>query len=180
MAPERARGLPAGDGGSEGMKRSAVIFDRDGTLASCQGHLVEQDPPDWGEFNAWIPLDAVVPETAALFHLLREFTDLALIITTGRMDDQRRPMLDWLEKHGLYPDRLIMRHHKDRRVDSVVKLEMYREQIEPLYEVRLVVDDRPQVVAMWRELGLPVLAVTDPTITPPILNALTSPSGPVS
>lgn len=151
------------------MKQPAVIFDRDGTLASCQRHLVADGQSDWGEFNAWVPFDAVVPEVAALFRLLREQTELALIVTTGRTGDLRFQMSAWLEKYDLWPDRLYMRGAKDRRVDSTVKLEIYERFIAPEFDVRLVVDDRPSVVQMWRSIGLPVIAVSDPVITPPLL-----------
>jgi hypothetical protein len=152
-----------------GISRPAVIFDRDGTLASCQRHLVSDGNSEWGEFNAWIPFDAPVPEVAAMFRMIRNHSDLAIIITTGRTDVYRIQMSSWLEKHDLWPDRLFMRNAGDRRVDSTVKLEIYRRFIEPEYDVQLVVDDRPQVVEMWRSIGLPVIAVTDPVISPPIL-----------
>ena len=150
-------------------RRPAVIFDRDGTLASCQRHLVSDGQKNWDEFNGWLPFDAVVREVAALFQLIRQHTDLALIVTTGRTDNLRPQMLAWLEKYALTPDRLYMRRHGDQRVDSTVKREIYVNFIEPEFDVQLVVDDRPQVVEMWRSIGLPVLAVSDPSIKPPIL-----------
>ena len=157
------------------MKRKAVIFDRDGTLASCQRHLVQDGRSDWDEFNAWIPLDAEIPETAALFRLLRQHTDLTLFVVTGRMDDQRVSMLSWLQKYDLYPDQLLMRHHRDRRADIIVKREIFEKFIEPEFDVQLVVEDSPRVVEMWRSIGLPVLAVSDPGIPPPILRSLLAP-----
>tara|TARA_R110002020_G_scaffold227539_13_gene438195 strand:+ start:10087 stop:10632 length:546 start_codon:yes stop_codon:yes gene_type:complete len=50
---------------------------------------------------------------------------------------------------------LYMREEGDNRKDSIVKREMYEEYIKPHYNVKLVLDDRNQVVDMWRELGLP-------------------------
>lgn len=148
----------------------AVIFDRDGTLGSCQRHFVDGSlgRQDWGEFNNWLRFDAPVPGVAALFRLLRETTNLKLLITTGRDESLRRPMMDWLEKHSLHPDYLLMRRAADRRLDSVVKKELYDMFIEPYYDVKLVIDDRPQVIEMWRAEGLPVIAVADPGLPPPI------------
>jgi hypothetical protein len=84
--------------------------------------------------------------------------------------DRRRRiiMVDWLVKHQLPVDLLLMREGGDTRVDSTVKREMYERHIAPVYEVKYVVDDRPQVCSMWRELGLTVMQVTDPGILPPI------------
>ena len=36
------------------------------------------------------------------------------------------------------------------------------------FDVRYVIDDRPQVCDIWRELGLRVMQVVDPGIEPPI------------
>ncbi len=77
-------------------------------------------------------------------------------------------MQDWLDKNSLPIDLLLMREGGDQRLDSIVKREIYLRDIEPFYRVLFVVDDRPQVVATWQELGLPVLQVTDPGILPPI------------
>lgn len=150
------------------MRPKAVIFDRDGTLASCQRHLVACEKPDWDAFNASLPFDAPVPAVATLFRLLRYSSDVRLIITTGRMDFLRPAVLAWLDKHNLMPDRLFMRATGDQRPDYVVKEEMYREWIEPEFDVQLAIDDRPTVVAKWRELGIPVIAVEDPGLPPTI------------
>jgi hypothetical protein len=54
-----------------------------------------------------------------------------------------------------------MRRAGDRRKDWVVKSELYREHIEPRYDVLLVLDDRDQVVRAWRGLGLTVFQVAE-------------------
>jgi len=96
-------------------------------------------------------------------------------MTSGRAEGDRHgdrhrkfALQDWLYKHSLPIDLLIMREGGDQRIDSTVKQEMYFEQIEPYFNVLLVVDDRQQVVDMWRDLGLRVLQVKDPDILPPI------------
>jgi len=153
--------------------RPAVIFDRDGTLASVK-HVAPttKDKGAWAQFNAALPFDAPVPVVAGLLRAIRP--DVTRIMTSGRMagdrvGDEHRwyQMRNWLIKHDLPIDILLMRQGGDTRLDSIVKEEMYR-QISKRYDVRYVVDDRPAVVQMWRSLGLPVLAVTDPGILPPI------------
>jgi hypothetical protein len=47
-----------------------------------------------------------------------------------------------------------MRELGDSRPDAVVKQEMYEEYIKDKYNVLAVFDDRPSVVAFWRDLGL--------------------------
>ncbi len=56
---------------------------------------------------------------------------------------------------------LHMRATGDMRKDAVVKQELFNTHIRDHYDVRYVIDDRNQVVAMWRELGLTVLQVAD-------------------
>jgi len=54
-----------------------------------------------------------------------------------------------------------MRATGDNRKDSIVKKEIYEGIIKPVFDVKFVLDDRNQVVEMWRSLGLTVLQVAD-------------------
>lgn len=156
------------------MKPPAVIFDRDGTLASVAYCApTTKDSGAWANYNAALRFDAPVPAVAALLRSVRP--GVTRIMTSGRMGgdhpgDRRRQfaMQDWLAKHDLPIDLLLMRDGGDHRVDSVVKRQMYLDRIAPFYDVRLVVDDRPSVCDMWRDLGLHVIQVVDPDIQPPI------------
>jgi FMN phosphatase YigB (HAD superfamily) len=148
-------------------RQPAVIFDRDGTLFSVAHHMGEDGPNSWESYNGLVAFDAPVPRIAALWHAIRP--GVTRIVTSGRMEHTRRDMAFAFHKHGIFPDLLLMRRNKDTRRDSIVKTEIYRAEIEPYFDVRYVIDDRPQVVDAWRELGLPVLAVRDPGVLPAIL-----------
>ena len=50
---------------------------------------------------------------------------------------------------------LWMRAAKDTRGDDVVKAELFDAHIRRRFHVRVVLDDRDRVVALWRRLGLP-------------------------
>jgi hypothetical protein len=53
-----------------------------------------------------------------------------------------------------------MRKNNDQRKDSIIKFELFENHIKDKYYVELVVDDRQQVVDMWRrKLGLTCLQV---------------------
>jgi hypothetical protein len=155
-------------------RRPAVIFDRDGTLASV-AHIAPTDRSDssWAAFNAALRFDAVVPRVAALLRSVRP--DVARIMVSGRAEgdwpgDRRRrfAMQDWLVKRELPIDHLYMRSGGDGRLDSTVKRELYERDIAPFFDVRCVIDDRPAVIDEWRSLGLYVVAVKDPGILPTI------------
>lgn len=151
----------------------AIIFDRDGTLASLHNAPTEKNDKSWAEYNAAMIFDTPVPVVAGILHAIRP--GVARLMTSGRAEgdtpgDRRRLFLmaSWLVKHQLPIDRLFMRVGGDRRLDSVVKEEIYRERIEPFYDVRYAIDDRPQVCDLWRSLGIPVMQVVDPGVLPTI------------
>jgi hypothetical protein len=47
-----------------------------------------------------------------------------------------------------------MRAAKDNRRDDVVKRELYKRHVRDHFDVLFVLDDRTQVVRMWRSRGL--------------------------
>lgn len=56
---------------------------------------------------------------------------------------------------------LHMRPAGDRRRDSIVKAELFDRHVRDQYRVLVVLDDRKQVVEMWRSLGLTCLQVAE-------------------
>ena len=56
---------------------------------------------------------------------------------------------------------LLMRKDNDDRKDSIVKKEIYDNEILGKYNVLFVLDDRDQVVKLWRSLGLVCLQVAN-------------------
>ena len=74
--------------------------------------------------------------------------------------------LAWLSKYCKLYDMevnpaLFMREQDDNRKDSIVKKELYQGQIAKLYDIKFVIDDRQQVVDMWRSLGLVCFQVAE-------------------
>lgn len=66
----------------------------------------------------------------------------------------------WLLRHlGIPFEGPYMRTARDDRKDEVVKCELYDREIKPHFEVLCVLDDRDQVVRMWRAVGLVCLQV---------------------
>ena len=57
---------------------------------------------------------------------------------------------------------MFIREDDDTDKDRYVKLELYKKHIKPYWKVDLVLDDRNQVVEMWRHgAKLPCLQVAD-------------------
>ncbi len=148
------------------MARRAILVDLDGTLASVQWrvHHVTRAPRDWKAFFADMGSDTPVPWVVDL--LRADHGETAKLIVSGRPDEYREVCRVWLERNGVPYDELILRSTGDFRPDHVVKSDLFEREIAPRYDVALVLDDRPSVVAMWRGLGLYVIQPTDPGLNP--------------
>lgn len=86
------------------------------------------------------------------------------VFMSGRTNTCREASIDWIDKNTLISREdieLYMRKAGDNRKDSIVKEELYREHIQPNYYVDFVLDDRNQVVEMWRRLGLTCFQVAE-------------------
>ena len=133
-------------------KPIVVICDLDGTLAIHDGRRpYEYEKCDTDLVNE--------PVLAVLEGLLLRDVFLQVIFVSGREDSAREKTEHWLwERCSFARPTLFMRKSGDGRRDVIVKEEIYREHIEPNYQVFLVLDDRNSaknpVVAMWRNLGL--------------------------
>lgn len=160
--PRRAASSPAGPTGLP----PAVVVDLDGTLTSAgwREHHLGPDRRDWAAFFAGMEHDAPVKPLVELVDWVAAHA--AVILLTGRPDEHEAVIRRWLADHGVVYDRLMMRASGDRRPDTVVKRERYRRDIAPHHDVRLVIDDRPRVIEMWRTEGLYVLTAIDPRLDP--------------
>jgi hypothetical protein len=131
-------------------RHPAIIVDLDGTLALMNGRgPFEQHKCD---------TDLLCRPVAQAVHGLSLMGYLVLI-TTGRFQQHFGKTKEWLIREKVPHARIYMRADGDYLKDAVVKREIYENQIEPYYDVLLVLDDRAQVVNMWRELGLQCLQV---------------------
>jgi hypothetical protein len=159
------------------VRQQAIIVDRDGTAASCFLRPDDRSKSSWEAFNAALVFDAPVPGVVDGLRFLRLlFPHVAIIMTSGRAEGdypgdrhRRFRMHDWIAKHALPIDLLLMREGGDTRRDSIVKLEILDRDIAPRFDVLFAIDDRPQVIEAWESRGIPVVAVSDPGIDPFIL-----------
>ena len=124
----------------------AIICDIDGTLAD----LGERSPYDFEKVDQ----DQVKHATAEAVRVFAR-AGYAIILFSGRNDSAQAMTESWLQANDIPFQHLVMRRTGDRRRDSKVKREMYERAVNGKYDVLLVLDDRDQVVEMWRkELGL--------------------------
>lgn len=129
-----------------------TLCDLDGTLALLNG----RDPYDASTCEQ----DKVNQTVRSVLNaMIRDGASSLTILLSGRSDEYRSQTQRWLNDHGIYHSMLLMRSTGDNRRDAIVKRELYEAHIQGVYNVRLVLDDRNQVVDLWRSLGLPCFQV---------------------
>ena len=136
-----------------------VIFDVDGTLAdlSHRRHFVSNNEKNWTLFNAKMGGDKINPAVVELYHTLWDSQKYDIVIVTGRSEEFREVTEQWLVWNHISFNRLIMRKAKDNRQDSMVKQEILDVLKAEGKDILFAVDDRQQVVDMWRRNGITCL-----------------------
>lgn len=132
-------------------KKHVIIVDLDGTLCNVEHRRHFIDKKDWTSFYEHL-VDDEPNEWCR--HLIARFDQNEVLFVSGRPDTYRKETLKWLDDRGYGGIPVFMRKEGDYRQDAVVKEEIYREHIEPYYNILFCVDDRQQVVDMWRRIGL--------------------------
>ena len=154
-------------------KPNAIIVDLDGTVA-----LHNRSPYDYDMLHTDDPYEAVV---RCVKNEYGESNYTHILFTSGRPDSHYVETVHWLEKHmQIYPSipqwrdsegnrragrngmervQLFMRKAEDKRMDAIVKYEIFDEKIRNNYNVLYAFDDRDQVVDLWRSINIPTFQV---------------------
>lgn len=140
--------------------RDAVIFDMDGTLCDVSAvlHLLDGDSRDFDAFHGAAidcPPHLHVVEAVAK---AREAGN-AIVIVTARSAKWRDYTIMWLDKHAIAFDRLYMRIEADFRHDYLVKADILKAITKDGFNPVHAWDDKPKVIALWRENGIEVTEV---------------------
>jgi len=139
------------------MKNKSVIVDLDGTVCMKKDR-------GWYDFSK---VDSDTP-IAPIVDLVKQLhiDGYKIVFCTAREEYSMQKSLDWIRRHIFMDERIpveiYMRKDGDRRPDTIVKKEIYKNMIEPRHNVWFVLEDRDSVVGMWRnDLGLTCLQVVD-------------------
>ena len=130
----------------------AIICDLDGTLAIHNGRTpFEYDKCDTDLVNQTI------------LNIVQNYNETHhIIFVSGREAHCMDKTKDWLiDKCKLQDFDLHMRAIGDFRKDSIIKKEIFDNNIKSCYNVEFVLDDRNSVVDMWRDIGLTCLQVNE-------------------
>ena len=135
----------------------AVIFDMDGVLsdASQRQHFLEGTLQYWEKFFQACGEDEPIVEALEMINLLDPA--LVVILLTARPYRVQPQTLDWLQRHPVRWDLLIMRDEDDWSSSHTFKRTEAKELAKRGFEIRLAVDDDPRNVAMYRDADIPSL-----------------------
>lgn len=136
-----------------------ILFDLDGTLADIthRRHYVMSEKKNWVQFNAHIGEDKPSLPIVLLYKTLWQSGQYEIIIVSGRSEQYRKITEQWLIWHEIPFKRLVMRQIKDNRKDAIIKKEILDLLRQEGKDILFAVDDRQQVVDMWRENGITCL-----------------------
>lgn len=127
----------------------AIIVDIDGTLAK----MVNRSPYEWNK----VKQDAC---NETIKNIVNTYVG-KVIVVSGRDGVCLKETKEWLIENGIQNDKLFMRPNGNNEKDCVVKRRIFEEHIKGKYFIEYVLDDRNQVVEMWRSIGLTCLQVAE-------------------
>jgi len=148
-------------------KRKAIIVDLDGTLCNSEHRVKYVDgslgKKDWDKFYGGIKDDKPNEWCSWLLTSFDQYLEPIILYVTGRAEKYRQATVLWLVNNNLdsfrfqdvkgYP-RIYMRPDDDFRPDYEIKQEIYDNHIKDEFDVLFAIDDRKQVVDMWRRNGV--------------------------
>lgn len=151
--------------------KDIIVCDLDGTLANCEHrvHHVRNKPKNWDAFYAGVKDDSVNEPIQCILSALSDWQNstagptFRFVFCSGRPERCREDTIWWLDKEfGFWEpeSQLFMRKDGDFRADYIVKQEILDAHIDK-ERVLFVLDDRQQVVDMWRRNGLTCLQVAE-------------------
>jgi len=158
--------------------KDIIVCDLDGTLCNIEHrtHFVQvaEGAPrvansgdiiyprkDWDSFFNGVPNDTVNEPVLKVLDAFRSTQHRHdIVFCSGRPERCRADTEAWLKQHGFNHYALWMREDGDFRRDDIVKQEILDKYIDK-DRVLFVLDDRDQVVDMWRRNGLTCFQVAE-------------------
>lgn len=131
-------------------KPKAIILDIDGTIALTNGR-------SHFDYSDEVLTDSPRMDVIELVDSYANTLGAEIICVSGREDKCRDATQQWLDIFCLENTALYMRKTGDRRCDTVIKEEIFWEQLEPCFNIVAAFDDRPRIIRKWRDIGVPLV-----------------------
>lgn len=144
-------------------KVPVVVVDLDGTLADTTTiiHYVAGLPKAQKNYEAFHQESAHVPPIPMVQEWIKNqyLAGNQIVYATGRKEQWRELSLAYIAEHTKEPAlALYMRPDDDERSQVEWKTEMIGQLIEQ-YDVKGAIEDRPPIVEVWKDHGIPVVLV---------------------
>lgn len=160
----------------------ALIIDMDGTLCDVRSirHHLQRNATNNGQrdFRAFHSASIDCPPNHQVAALAREVSSagLQIVIVTARENKWSFHTALWLYENKIEYTHMLMRSKGDYRPDVDIKREIAT-QVLKKYNPLLAVDDRDDIIEVWRERMIPTLKVRedgsiDQSQIPPALKRL--------
>ncbi|WP_285115954.1 HAD family acid phosphatase [Leifsonia sp. fls2-241-R2A-40a] len=146
---------------------AAIVCDIDGTLCDVRSirYLVELPSHrstrnrDYNAFHSQSINCPAFPEVVGLLDEARR-RGRAILLATGREEKWAFLTSLWLKERGVEYDELLMRPRNDFRADVDIKASI-AEDVTSRYQIELAVDDRPEIIEVWKATRFPT-RIVDP------------------
>lgn len=141
------------------MIEKTILFDIDGTLANIAHRRIylDEDEPNWKKFNSMMEEDIPNTPVVNLYLSLWNSNEYEIELVTGRSEEFREITQQWLVWNEIPFSKIHMRPKMDNRADHKIKKEVLDKLLKQGKQIEFVVDDRQQVVDMWRANGITCL-----------------------
>lgn len=125
----------------------AIIVDIDGTLALMHNRT----PFEWHKVAQDLPNTPII-------NIVKNYPH-KIIIVSGRDEICKPETIQWLQQHEIPYNHLHMRPANNFDPDTTIKNNIFQFHIKDKFFIDYILDDRTQVVDLWRSLGLTCLQV---------------------
>jgi len=143
-------------------QRNIILVDLDDTVSASwrREHLIADS---WDAFHADLVNDEPIWDIVRLINCISDAGSTVIIGLTARPEKWRRITQDWLLKHGVNLDDLLMRPDEDYRPSAQVKVDLVAEMCGGADAIKdkiaLVIDDRDDVLKAFAALGVTTLHI---------------------
>lgn len=134
------------------------IFDLEGTLSDSRHRIEHHKNQNWDEWNAQFPADPVRGDIKFLFEVCSQIGPT--IILTSKEERYRADVEIWLSDNDIHPDLLVMKKTGSKETSPMFKSRMLK-YVMLVDEIKLVVDDRLDIINELSKQGIPTLWVGD-------------------
>ena len=136
-----------------------IIFDLDGVIsdAAHRQHFLKGTERDWDGFFSACTDDPPIISGVKLINVLNKYHKT--IILTARPKSVQSETVDWLKRHCVVWDVLIMRSDVDHQQSSEMKLSALNQIRDAGYTPILAFDDDPKNIEMFLGQEVPAISV---------------------